>query len=90
MDPLIFGKYPETMVTMLGPRLPDFTDEQATNLRQSLDFVGINAVTATYVTNGTDSQETNYGYFEDMRISMTGADDVVRSTENAAVNSQNR
>ena len=84
MDPLIFGKYPETMVTMLGPRLPDFTDEQATYLRQSLDFVGINAVTATYVYNATDLQETDYGYFEDMRIAMSGADDVVRSSENGS------
>lgn len=71
MDPLIFGKYPDVMIQMLGPRLPTFTDEEAASLRQSLDFVGINAVTATYVTNNTDLQATYDGYFEDMRVSVT-------------------
>lgn len=77
MDPLIFGQYPDTMRTMLGPRLPSFTDEEAVNLRQSLDFVGINAVTATYVTNGTSLQDTYDGYFEDMRIATTAYRDGV-------------
>jgi beta-glucosidase len=72
MDPLFFGKYPETMRLMVGPRLPEFTDEQAENLRQSLDFVGLNVVTASYVTNDTQLQDTYDGYFEDMRIKITG------------------
>ena len=77
MDPLFFGKYPDTMRKMLGPRLPDFTDEQSEILRESLDFVGLNIVTATYVTNSTSQQDIYDGYFEDMRISVSGGD-VVR------------
>ncbi|MCO5606553.1 hypothetical protein L7F22_060741 [Adiantum nelumboides] len=71
MDPLVSGDYPQTMRTMLGPRLPSFTEEEASYLRESLDFVGINAVTATYVTNGTALQDIYDGYFEDMRIATS-------------------
>eukprot|EP00250_Pteridium_aquilinum_P018602 c24133_g1_i1 orf=421-2121(-) len=77
MDPLVNGEYPQTMRDMLGPRLPSFTEEEASDLRQSLDFVGINAVTATYVTNGTSLQDTYDGYFEDMRVAYTAYRDGV-------------
>jgi beta-glucosidase/6-phospho-beta-glucosidase/beta-galactosidase len=72
MDPLAFGTYPETMKSILGNRLPDFTDEQAENLRHSIDFVGLNVVSAAYVTN--TSIEEGTGYFEDMCVEVTGAD----------------
>ncbi|KAH7373928.1 hypothetical protein KP509_17G079800 [Ceratopteris richardii] len=71
MDPLAFGDYPETMQIMLGPRLPTFTEEQARDLRHSFDFVGLNAITATYVTDSDLVQEAYEGYFEDMRVTVT-------------------
>ncbi|MCO5570409.1 hypothetical protein L7F22_024130 [Adiantum nelumboides] len=72
MDPLVSGEYPETMRSMLGSRLPSFTEEEARDLRNSMDFVGINAVTAMYVTNKTVEEETFYdGYFQDMRVVTT-------------------
>ncbi|KAI5055836.1 hypothetical protein GOP47_0029357 [Adiantum capillus-veneris] len=72
MDPLVTGEYPQTMRSMVGPRLPIFTEEEARDLRNSLDFVGINAVTAMYVTNRTVEEETfNDGYYSDMRVIST-------------------
>ncbi|KAH7373929.1 hypothetical protein KP509_17G079900 [Ceratopteris richardii] len=70
MDPLAFGDYPENMRTLVGARLPTFTEQEAIYLRESFDFVGINVVTASYVTSGTD-EESCPTYFNDMNISIT-------------------
>ncbi|MCO5596639.1 hypothetical protein L7F22_050706 [Adiantum nelumboides] len=40
MDPLVTGEYPETMRSMLGSRLPSFTEEEADDLRDSMDLWG--------------------------------------------------
>ncbi|XP_028785602.1 beta-glucosidase 40-like [Neltuma alba] len=48
MDPLSFGDYPRSMRSIVGSRLPQFTKYQATLLKGSLDFVGINHYTTYY------------------------------------------
>ncbi|MCO5563690.1 hypothetical protein L7F22_017337 [Adiantum nelumboides] len=68
MDPLVTGNYPDTMQSTVGSRLPSFTEEEARDLRNSVDFLGINAVTAAYVTSG---EVPNMGYFSDIMISTT-------------------
>ncbi|KAK6933694.1 Glycoside hydrolase family 1 [Dillenia turbinata] len=42
MDPLVFGHYPETMVSMVGERLPKFSAEESLLVKGSFDFLGLN------------------------------------------------
>nr|XP_048318557.1 beta-glucosidase 40 isoform X1 [Ziziphus jujuba var. spinosa] len=48
LDPLMLGDYPSSMRTRVGNRLPTFTRSQASLLKGSLDFVGINHYTTYY------------------------------------------
>ncbi|KAI5082749.1 hypothetical protein GOP47_0002492 [Adiantum capillus-veneris] len=75
MDPLSFGDYPESMKTLVGPRLPSFTSTQAAELRSSWDFVGLNAVSAMYAEDTSSVyQDTELGYFQDVRANVTDYD----------------
>ncbi|ESQ29244.1 hypothetical protein EUTSA_v10024134mg [Eutrema salsugineum] len=50
LDPIIYGKYPKEMVTILGSNLPRFSRMEMENIRKSgLDFVGINHYTSYFV-----------------------------------------
>lgn len=49
LDPLIFGDYPSSMRSLVGNRLPTFTESESALLKGSLDFVGINHYTTYYV-----------------------------------------
>ncbi|MQL85355.1 hypothetical protein Taro_017865 [Colocasia esculenta] len=51
MDPLFFGDYPSSMRTRVGDRLPKFTAPEASLVKGSLDFVGINHYTTYYAMN---------------------------------------
>ncbi|XP_076886142.1 beta-glucosidase 45-like [Bidens hawaiensis] len=46
LDPIIFGKYPEEMKSILGSLLPELGDDY---LKNGLDFIGINHYTSFYV-----------------------------------------
>ncbi|KAL4303604.1 hypothetical protein GQ457_10G028770 [Hibiscus cannabinus] len=48
LDPLMFGDYPNSMITRVGSRLPRFTKAESALLKGSLDFVGINHYTTFY------------------------------------------
>ncbi|MCO5552997.1 hypothetical protein L7F22_006517 [Adiantum nelumboides] len=75
MDPLSFGEYPESMRSLVGPRLPSFTQTQAAELRSSWDFVGLNAVSAMYAEDTSFVyQDTELGYFQDVRANLTDYD----------------
>lgn len=49
MDPLTNGDYPHTMRSIVGDRLPKFTETQSKTLKGSFDFIGLNYYTAFYV-----------------------------------------
>ncbi|KAL9322957.1 hypothetical protein ACSQ67_011010 [Phaseolus vulgaris] len=49
MEPLTTGRYPESMRTLVGKRLPEFTADEAALLTKSYDFIGLNYYTANYV-----------------------------------------
>lgn len=49
MDPIIFGKYPEEMQQILGNNLPVFSGNDMKNLKNGLDFIGLNHYTAAYI-----------------------------------------
>ena len=48
-DPVHFGRYPQSMVDRLGPRLPRFTAAESDLLKGSSDFFGINHYSTWYV-----------------------------------------
>ncbi|KAL5130673.1 Cyanogenic beta-glucosidase [Glycine soja] len=49
MDPLTKDEYPKTMRSMLGNRLPEFSKEEARQLKGSFDFLGLNYYSSFYV-----------------------------------------
>jgi len=49
MDPLTSGKYPDSMRILVGPRLPQFTTEEARELTGSFDFLGYNYYSTEFV-----------------------------------------
>ena len=54
LDPLIFGQYPKSMRERVGGgRLPNFTRFEASLVKGSLDFVGINHYTTYYGKNNS-------------------------------------
>ncbi|KAL3529693.1 hypothetical protein ACH5RR_009015 [Cinchona calisaya] len=57
-DPVVFGKYPESMRRLLGSQLPEFTPHQIRDLAGSFDFIGMNYYTSN--TNSTmDAKKAN-------------------------------
>lgn len=48
-DPIYFGKYPDSMRKQLGDRLPEFTEEEAAQVKGSNDFYGMNHYCANYI-----------------------------------------
>lgn len=64
MDPLVYGRYPTSMVKAVGNRLPNFTKEESAMLKGSYDFIGLNYYTATYVKDDPNPP-ANVGYSTD-------------------------
>nr|QCQ82763.1 furostanol glycoside 26-O-beta-glucosidase [Trigonella foenum-graecum] len=63
MEPLTTGKYPRSMRSLVGKRLPKFTKKDAKLLKGSFDFLGLNYYTSNYAThapkNGRHSYKTD-------------------------------
>jgi beta-glucosidase len=75
-DPIYKGRYPESMVSRLGERLPKFTAEQVEGLKNSTDFFGLNHYTTMLASHCDDpSSETSYlsniGIAEDQDIRLS-------------------
>ncbi len=47
-DPLFFGRYPQSMIDLVGDRLPKFTEAESKRLQGSIDFLGINHYSSKY------------------------------------------
>ncbi|KAH7440516.1 hypothetical protein KP509_04G111200 [Ceratopteris richardii] len=78
LDPIFFGKYPDSMQELVGSRLPSFTAEQIAQLNGSLDFIGLNIQTALYGFE-TDFYLTQNKtcYYLDWKTNVTGYRDGV-------------
>ena len=53
-DPIVFGRYPQSMVDLVGDRLPVFTDQQRARLTLSYDFIGLNHYSTKYYFDSRD------------------------------------
>ncbi|HEY2955351.1 MAG TPA: GH1 family beta-glucosidase [Candidatus Eisenbacteria bacterium] len=49
LDPVFFGRYPETLREIFGDAWPRGADEEAARIRESVDFVGVNYYTRRLV-----------------------------------------
>ncbi|KAK4491553.1 hypothetical protein RD792_002305 [Penstemon davidsonii] len=79
MDPITLGRYPESMTTRVGRRLPKFTKEEAKSLKGSFDFLGVNYYSANYAINYAPNTTTHVhvSYLTDSGAIFTGEKDGV-------------
>ncbi|KAL5705690.1 beta-glucosidase [Ranunculus cassubicifolius] len=50
LDPLVNGRYPSSMMKILGSRLPNITEEDSERIKGAFDFIGINSYGGLYMT----------------------------------------
>jgi beta-glucosidase len=53
-DPIVFGHYPQSMLDLVGDRLPAFSDQQRERLTHSYDFIGLNHYSTKYYFDSRD------------------------------------
>ncbi|CAL8989655.1 unnamed protein product [Prunus brigantina] len=69
MDPLTRGDYPQSMRSLVGERLPNFTKKESKSLSGSFDYIGVNYYSARYA-----SASKNYSgppsYLNDVNVNI--------------------
>lgn len=69
----MFGDYPETMKTIVGSRLPAFTEDESEQVKDAFDFFGVINYMALYVKDNSSSLKQNLHDFNtDMAVGLTG------------------
>ncbi|RHN76189.1 putative beta-glucosidase [Medicago truncatula] len=71
MEPLTKGEYPQSMRSLVGKRLPNFSKKQARLLKGSFDFLGLNYYTSMYATNAPQLGNGRPNYFTDSNANFT-------------------
>ncbi|WJX45635.1 Beta-glucosidase 12 [Trifolium repens] len=73
MEPLTKGKYPLSMVSLVGKRLPKFTKKQSKILIGSFDFIGINYYTSSFAANipHSNNDTSKPTYLKDTHVNLT-------------------
>ncbi|CAI0450272.1 unnamed protein product [Linum tenue] len=71
LDPLIRGEYPKSMRTLVGNRLPKFSEEESKLVNGSLDFLGLNYYTSSYAANVNPVNSLNATYLTDSRAKLS-------------------
>ena len=71
MEPLTSGKYPQSMCSLVGKRLPKFSKKQARLLKGSFDFIGLNYYTSMYATNAPQPRNGRLSYDTDSHVNFT-------------------
>lgn len=60
------------MKSLVGNRLPRFTEAQSKLLKGSLDFLGVNYYTTNYVESAPSSNGVNVSIVSDRQATLTG------------------
>ncbi|KAK4486160.1 hypothetical protein RD792_008828 [Penstemon davidsonii] len=76
MDPITFGRYPESMRTLAGSRLPNFTKEEADMVKGSYDFLGLNYYSGMYAKDNPINSSNNLSFTTDSGAKTTGIDEI--------------
>ncbi|KAM0949327.1 putative beta-glucosidase [Dioscorea sansibarensis] len=73
LDPIIHGDYPSEMRKIIGSQLPKFSSNDMRNLRNSLDFIGINHYCSLYAKDCLHSSYDNeYRFDRTSLVVLTG------------------
>ncbi|KAL5130108.1 Beta-glucosidase 24 [Glycine soja] len=75
MDPLTKGEYPKTMRSMLGNRLPEFSKEEARQLKGSFDFLGLNYYSSFYAAHAPHQRGARPTLQTDALVNVTNHHD---------------
>ncbi|KAK3027537.1 hypothetical protein RJ639_041728 [Escallonia herrerae] len=70
LHPITYGDYPETMRSLVGERLPKFSQEQSKLLVGSFDFLGVNYYTTYYAVDAPKSNGEHPSYLTDSQITF--------------------
>jgi len=60
MEPLTSGKYPESLRSLVGKRLPKFSAQESKLVAGSMDFLGLNYYTTYYAANVSKTNKPSY------------------------------
>ncbi|RZC53547.1 hypothetical protein C5167_012398 [Papaver somniferum] len=72
MDPLTFGRYPLSMQSLVGDRLPKFNKEESDMVKGSFDFLGLNYYTGNYAEHVLNANNNiNPSYTTDAQAKQT-------------------
>ena len=71
MDLLANGDCPHSMRSLVGKRLPKFTEEESKLVKGSYDFLGLNYYTANYAAYAPYHNSVNTSYVTDAQASLT-------------------
>ncbi|RZC83661.1 hypothetical protein C5167_046447 [Papaver somniferum] len=72
MDPLTFGRYPLSMQSLVGDRLPKFTKDESEMVKGSFDFIGLNYYTGYYAQHVMNANnDINPSYTTDAQANQT-------------------
>ncbi|KAI5072333.1 hypothetical protein GOP47_0012439 [Adiantum capillus-veneris] len=80
LDPILQGDYPDSMKRYAGSRLPEFTLEEIAKVNGSIDFLGLNVITAFYAYDYNfyeDEYPNVKSYYLDPQAATTGEKDGV-------------
>jgi hypothetical protein len=68
LHPIVYWKYPDSMVEIVGKRLPKFTKEQYQMIKGSIDYLGVNQYTAYYMYDPKQPKQNVIGYQMDWNV----------------------
>ncbi|WJX63614.1 Beta-glucosidase 12 [Trifolium repens] len=71
LAPLTTGDYPQNMRSLVGRRLPKFSQEQARLINDSFDFIGLNYYTSRYAADAPHLNNTRPCYLTDSLTNVT-------------------
>ncbi|GMI85539.1 B-S glucosidase 44 [Hibiscus trionum] len=73
LHPIRYGEYPRTMQEIVGDRLPKFTEEEVKMVNGSVDYVGINQYTTSYISNPKGPKPNVTSYQNDWNAAFANA-----------------
>ncbi|KAK4760164.1 hypothetical protein SAY87_023296 [Trapa incisa] len=75
MEPFVNGDYPSSMKSLVGDRLPKFTDADKSLVKGAFDFIGINYYSSGYAKDASKAPKANPpSYSTDSLMTETGVD----------------
>jgi len=71
LEPLTSGKYPDSMRTLVGARLPHFTSQESKDLKGSFDFLGFNYYFTEFTVNNPHPRLHHTDYILDAQANLS-------------------